>query len=107
MPSTAATTRRATELDCVWQAKLTERGMLRAWFVPPRPVRVLRDYTRMRTDLIRDRTRQFQRLEKLLEDSLIKVSSVAITMTIVSEGDIVDALIRGERDPRVLGGLAR
>jgi transposase len=95
------------KLDCVWQAKLTERGMLRPSFVPPRPVRVLRDYTRMRTDLIRDRTRQYQRLEKLLEDSLIKVTSVASTMTTVSVRDMVNALVRGERDPRALAGLAR
>jgi transposase len=61
----------------------------------------------MRTDLVRDRTRQFQRLEKLLEDSLIKVSAVASTMTTMSVRDMVNALIRGERDPRVLAGLAR
>lgn len=95
------------KLDCVWQAKLTERGMLRPSFVPPRPVRVLRDYTRMRTDFVRDRTRQFQRLEKLLEDSLIKVSSVASTMTTVSVRNMVNALISGERNPHVLAGLAR
>lgn len=93
--------------DSVWMAKLTERGMLRPSFVPPRPIRVLRDYTRMRVDLVRDRTRQYQRLEKLLEDSLIKVSAVASTMTTVSVRNMVDALIRGERDPRKLAGLAR
>ena len=60
--------------DCVWLAKLTERGMLRPSFVPPAAVRVLRDYTRTRVDLTRDRTRHWQRLEKLLEDALIKVT---------------------------------
>lgn len=95
------------KLDCVWLAKLTERGMLRPSFVPPRPIRVLRDYTRMRVDLVRDRTRHYQRLEKLLEDSLIKVSAVASTLTTVSVRDMIEALIRGERDPRVLAGLAR
>ena len=93
--------------DAVWLAKLTERGMLRPSFVPPREIRVLRDYTRMRVDLARDRTRHYQRLEKLLEDSLIKVSAVASTLTTVSVRDMVGALIQGERDPRTLAGLAR
>lgn len=93
--------------DCVWLAKLTERGMLRPSFVPPRPVRVLRDYTRTRIDLTRDRTRHWQRLEKLLEDSLIKITSVASTITAVSVRDMIDALILGERDPQKLADLAR
>jgi transposase len=93
--------------DSVWLAKLTERGMLRPSFVPPREIRVLRDYTRMRIDLVRDRARHWQRLEKLLEDSLIKVSAVASTLTTVSTRNMIDALIRGERDPCRLAGLAR
>jgi transposase len=93
--------------DCVWLAKLTERGMLRASFVPPHEVRVLRDYTRTRIDLTRDRTRHWQRLEKLLEDALIKVTTVASKITTVSVRDMVDALIRGERDPEALADLAR
>jgi transposase len=95
------------KLDAVWLAKLTEKGLLRPSFVPPRPIRVLRDYTRMRVDLTQDRTRQWQRLEKLLEDSLIKVSSVASTLDTLSVRDMVEALIAGQRDPRVLAGLAR
>jgi transposase len=95
------------KLDAVWLAKLTERGMLRASFVPPAPVRALRDYTRMRVDLTQERTRHWQRLEKLLEDSLIKVSSVASKLTTVSVRDMLEALIRGERDPQVLAKLAR
>jgi transposase len=94
-------------LDAVWLAKLTERGMLRPSFVPPRQIRQLRDYTRLRVDLTAERTRHFQRLEKLLEDALIKVSSVASTMDTLSVRSMVEALIAGERDPRVLAGLAR
>jgi transposase len=94
-------------LDAVWLAKLTERGMLRASFVPPAPVRALRDYTRMRVDLTQERTRHWQRLEKLLEDSLIKLSSVASRMTTLSVRDMLEALIAGQRDPQVLAGLAR
>jgi transposase len=93
--------------DAVWLAKLTEKGLLRPSFVPPAPVRVLRDYTRMRVDLTRDRTRYWQRLEKLLEDALIKVSSVASSLKTISTRDMVEALIGGERDPRTLAGLAR
>ena len=93
--------------DCVWLAKLTERGMLRPSFVPPQQVRVLRDYTRTRIDLTRDRTRQWQRLEKLLEDALVKITSVASTITTVSTRDMIEALIRGERDPQRLADLAR
>ena len=95
------------KLDSVWQAKLTERGMLRPSFVPPAEIRQLRDYTRLRTDLTRERTRYWQRLEKLLEDSLIKVSAVASSLDTKSVRDMLEALIAGERDPRALAGLAR
>src|SRR5450631_1581302 len=95
------------KLDAVWLAKLTERGMLRPSFVPPAEIRQLRDYTRLRTDLTRDRTRYFSRLEKLLEDSLIKVSSVASSLDTKPVRDMIEALIAGERDPGVLAGLAR
>jgi transposase len=95
------------KLDSVWLAKLTERGMLRPSFVPPSEIRRLRDYSRLRLDLTRDRTRYWQRLEKLLEDALIKVSSVASKMGTVSVRDMIEALIGGERDPEVLAGLAR
>jgi transposase len=95
------------KLDAVWLAKLTEKGLLRPSFVPPRQIRVLRDYTRMRVDLTRERTRHWQRLEKLLEDSLIKVSAVASTLTTLSTRDMIEALIQGERDPRTLAALAR
>jgi len=95
------------KLDAVWLAKLTEKGLLRPSFVPPAEIRVLRDYTRMRSDLIRERTRHWQRLEKLLEDALIKVTSVASKIDGQSVRDMIEALIAGERDPWVLAGLAR
>ncbi|HEV8648061.1 MAG TPA: IS110 family transposase [Actinomycetes bacterium] len=94
-------------LDAVWLAKLTERGMLRPSFVPPAEIRQLRDYTRLRVDLTHERTRYWQRLEKLLEDALIKVSSVASTLDTASTRDMLEALIAGQRDPGVLAGLAR
>jgi transposase len=94
-------------LDSVWLAKLTERGMLRPSFVPPSEIRRLRDYTRLRHVLTQDRTRYYNRLEKLLEDALIKVSSVASKMNTVSVQDMIEALIAGERDPKALAQLAR
>ena len=93
--------------DAMWLARLTEWGMLRPCFVPPAPIRALRDYTRARTDYVRERTRCYQRLEKLLEGALIKLSSVASKLTTESAKDMVRALIGGERDPHVLAGLAR
>jgi transposase len=98
---------KSDKLDAVWLAKLTEKGLLQPSFVPPAPVRQLRDYTRLRTDLTRERARYWQRLEKLLEDSLIKVSAVASTLDTLSVRDMLEALIAGERDPRRLADLAR
>src|SRR6516225_11673779 len=66
--------------DAVWLAKLTERGMLRPSFVPPPQIRRLREFTRLRADLVHERTRYWARLEKLLERALIKISSVASTL---------------------------
>jgi len=95
------------KLDAQWLARLTEMGLLRASFVPPKPIRDLRDYTRARTRLVQERTRCFQRLEKLLEGALVKLSSVASKLTTVSAQDMITAMIAGQRDPKVLAGLAR
>jgi transposase len=95
------------KLDAVWLAKLNERGMLRRSFVPPAEIRRLRDYTRLRVDLVADRTRQVQRLEKLLEDAPIKLSTVVSDILGVSGRAMIDALIAGERDPHALAELAR
>jgi transposase len=95
------------KLDAVWLAKLTEKGMLRPSFVPPKEIRELRDYTRLRVDLTVERSRHKQRLEKLLEDALIKLSIVATDIFGVSGRAMIEALIAGERDPRRLAGLAK
>jgi transposase len=91
----------------MWLARLTGWGMLRPCFVPPAPIRALRDCTRARTDLVRERTRCWQRLEKLLEGALIKLSSVASKLTTQSAQDMITAMIAGERDPRVLADMAQ
>jgi transposase len=95
------------KLDAQWLARLTEMGLLRASFVPPKPIRDLRDYTRSRTRLVQERTRCFQRLEKLLEGAQVKVSSVASKLTTLSAQDMIKAMIVGQRDPKALAGLAR
>ena len=94
-------------LDAVWLARLTEMGLLRPSFVPPAAIRALRDYTRARTRLVHDRTRCWQRLEKLLEGALVKISAVASKLTTKSARAMIGALIAGERDPQVLAALAR
>ena len=75
--------------------------------MPPKAIRDLRDYTRTRTRLAQERTRCWQRLEKLLEGALVKVSSVASKLTTVSAQDMIKAMIAGQRDPQALAALAR
>ncbi len=96
------------QLDAIWLARLTQHGMLRPSFVPPAAIRRVRDFTRARTDLVRERTRCLQRLEKLLEDAMVKITSVARDgMKAKSVVAMVAALIAGERDPRTLADLAK
>ncbi len=94
-------------LDAVWLCKVAERQMLRSSFVPPPAIRELRDLTRYRVDLIGTRTAEKQRVEKLLEDALIKVSVVVSDIFGVSGRAMLAALIAGERDPKALAQLAR
>ena len=93
--------------DAVWLAKLTERGMLQPSFIPDHDIRRLREFTRLRAELVHERTRHWSRLEKLLERALIKVTSVASAIDTMSCRDMVEALIAGERSPRALADLAR
>jgi transposase len=93
--------------DAVWLAKLTERGMLRPSFVPPPEIRRLRELTRLRASLVQDRSRHWARMEKLLERALIKISDVMSELNCVSGRAMIEALIAGQRSPRVLAGLAR
>ncbi len=93
--------------DAAWIARLTEMGLLRPCFVPPPEIRELRDFTRARLHLVQDRTREWQRLEKLLEGALVKVSSVVSSLAgNKTARAVVEALIEGERDPQALAGLA-
>jgi transposase len=93
--------------DAAWIAQLVEFGLVRPSFVPPPPIRALRDLTRYRTALTRERTREAQRLQNVLEDAGIKLGVVATDVLGVSGRDMIEALIAGERDPVALAELAR
>jgi transposase len=95
------------KLDAVWLCKVAERQMLRPSFVPPPPIRRLRDLTRYRADLVAARTAEKQRAEKLLEDACIKLSAVITDIFGLSGRDMLAALVAGERNPKVLAQLAR
>ena len=93
--------------DAEWLAQLLECGLLRASFVPPQPIRDLRDLTRYRKRVIEDRVRESLRVQKVLEDAGVKLSSVASNTLGVSGRAMLEALIAGERDPEALAELAK
>lgn len=93
--------------DASWLAQLAAHGLLRGSFVPPEPIRELRDLTRARAIAVQDRTREIHRLEKFLEGSGIKLSSVVSNLTGVSSRAMLEALVGGERDPEVLAEYAQ
>lgn len=92
--------------DAAWLAQLAAHGLLRASFVPPEPIRRLRDLTRTRTAITRERSREIQRLEKVLEDAGIKLSVVVSDITGVSARRMLRALATGQRDPDVLAEMS-
>jgi transposase len=93
--------------DCVWIAQVLEHGLLRGSFVPPVPIRELRDVTRYRKSLIQDRTRVANRLHKVLEDAGIKLATVASDILGASGRAMLTALVEGTTDPDVLADLSR
>ncbi|GGV50713.1 IS110 family transposase [Streptomyces spectabilis] len=99
--------RKTDVADSEWICKMVEHGLVRPSFVPPPEIRQLRDLTRYRTEVIRERTREAQRLEKLLEDAGIKLSAVVSDLLGKSARAMLEALITGERDPEVLAELAK
>nr|WP_248843340.1 transposase [Streptomyces virginiae] len=99
---------RKTDLaDSEWICKMVEHGLVRPSFVPPPEIRQLRDLTRYRTEVIRECTREAQRLEKLLEDAGIKLSSVVCDLLGKSARAMLEALIAGVGDPLVLAETAK
>jgi transposase len=99
--------RKSDVSDAAWLAQLGAHGLVRGSFVPPEPIRQLRDLTRTRTSVVRERGREIQRMEKLLEDAGIKLSSVASDIGGVSGRAMLEALIAGQRDPAALADLAK
>jgi transposase len=93
--------------DAVGLAKVAERGRCRPSLVQPPEIRRLRDLTRYRRARVQDRTRERQRVEKLLEDAQIKISAVLADLHGVTGRAMMDALIAGQRDPRMLARLAK
>jgi transposase len=93
--------------DSVWLARITERGSLPSSFVPPAPIRALRTHTRYRRHLTQARTAEKQRVEKLLEDAHLKLSSVISDIHGVSGRAMLEAIIAGQRNPTALAQLAR
>ena len=99
--------RKTDVADATWLAQLGAHGLVRGSFVPPEPIRQLRDLTRTRTAITRERGREAQRLEKLLEDAGIKLSAVASDILGVSGRAMLEALIAGDTDPAALADLAK
>lgn len=99
--------RKTDTIDAAWLALLLSRGLLRASFVPPPPIRELRDLTRYRKALINERSREVNRIHKTLEDAGVKLATVASDVMGLSGRDMMRALIGGQADPEALAELAR
>ena len=99
--------RKTDVADAQWGAQLLEHGLVRPSFIPPRPTREQRDLTRYRKSVIEERSRETQRLHKVLEDAGVKLSSVASSVLTKSGREMIDALIAGQRDPAVLAEMAK
>ena len=98
--------RKTDVADAVWLAELAAHGLLHGSFVPPKPIRDLKDLVRTRTTLVRLRGEEAQRLEKLLESAAIKLSSTISDLVGVSGRRMLEAMINGVTDPAVLASLA-
>jgi transposase len=99
--------RKSDVSDAAWLADLGAHGLVAGSLVPPAPIRELRDLTRTRTAITRERAREYQRLEKVLEDAGLKLSSQTSSLTLVSVRRMLEALVAGQRDPRVLAEMAQ
>src|SRR5665811_1907756 len=98
---------RKTDLnDAEWLADVAAHGMVRPSFIPPAEIRAIREMTRYRKTQVDARTQEIQRLEKVLQDAGIKLSSVASGVWSKSSKEIIEAMIAGERDPKVLAQLS-
>ena len=99
--------RKSDVRDCHWIAQLLQHGLLKGSFIPPRPQRELRDLTRLRVQLVEEKTRIVNRLHKELEDANIKLASVATEILGASGRAMLEALIEGRKNPTQLADLAQ
>jgi transposase len=99
--------RKTDVLDAEWLAECFQLGLLKASFIPSAPVRELRDLTRYRTSLIRERARTANRLQKVLEDANIKLAGVVTDIQGVSAWAMLEAIVEGTTDPEALADLAK
>jgi transposase len=99
--------RKTDAKDCQWIAQLLQHGLLRGSFIPPKPIRELRDLTRQRSQLVAEKAAVANRIQKVLEDANIKLASVATDVLGVSGRAMIRALIAGQDDPEALADLAR
>jgi transposase len=99
--------RKTDVLDAEWLAECFQLGLLKASFIPPAPVREVRDLTRYRTSLIRERARTANRLQKVLEDANIKLAAVVTDIQGVSAWAMLQAIVSGNTDPEALANLAK
>src|SRR4051794_23863063 len=99
--------RKADVKDCAWIAQLLQHGLLRASFVPPAPIRELRDLTRQRAQLVAEKATAANRIQKVLEDANLKLASVATDVRGASGRDMLEAIIAGEDDAEQLADKAR
>ncbi len=93
--------------DAEWLADVVAHGMVKPSFVPPSEIREVRELTRYRKSQVDTRVKEIQRLEKTLQDAGIKLTSVASSVWLVSTRRMIEALIEGERDPKVLAEMAK
>ena len=93
--------------DAQWIGELLQHGLLKASYIPERPQRDLRDLIRYRTSLIRERAREINRVQKVLEDANVKLASVASNVMGVSGRQMLEAIIAGNEDPEALAALAK
>lgn len=98
--------RKSDVQDVEWLTDLLQHGLLRASFIPPAPQRDLRDLTRYRTNLVEERAREANRVQKLLEGANIKLGSVASNILGVSGRAMLEALIAGQQGPEEMAALA-
>ncbi len=99
--------RKTDTRDSEWLLDLLQHGLVRGSFIPPAPIRELRELTRYRTSLIEEHTREVNRIHKVLEDANIKLAGVATDALGVSGRAMLEAIAAGETDPQVLAGLAK